>query len=90
MTDLPRQAPTGVTRSGAYWVLVPDTNGDVLVVNETGYHVFTTCDGTRTCATIAAELAAQTGTDLDQVLADVVAYVANLRAAGLLLAAGTE
>jgi hypothetical protein len=88
MTDCPRQAPVTVTRSGAYWVLVPDVDGDVAVVNEAGYRVFTTCDGRRDCAAIAAGLAAETGIPADQVLADVLAYIVRLRAAGLLTAAG--
>lgn len=85
MTDLPRQAPAEATRAGNYWVLVPADDTEVAVVNETGYRVFASCDGTRTCDAIAADLAAATGTDLDRVLADVHEYVTRLRAAGLLL-----
>ena len=88
MIDCPRQAPVSVTRSGAYWVLVPDADGDVAVVNEAGYRFFTSCDGSRSPAAIAAGLAAETGAAPDQVLVDVLAYIAQLYAAGLLVAAG--
>jgi pyrroloquinoline quinone biosynthesis protein D len=82
----PRRKPGTSLRSGNYWVLVPHEDTDVAVVNEMGHRVFSLCDGTRSCAAIAEEIAAQTRADADVVLDDVLVFVARLGAAGLLQA----
>lgn len=80
----PAQVKTTTTRSGDYWVLVPQEIADVAVVNELGHRIFQACDGTHSCQEIAQRLATETHTDVNRVLTDVVAFVTQLTAAGLL------
>lgn len=57
----PRRAPANVKRTGDYWVLVPEGPAEVAVVNATGHHIFQLCDGSRSAASIATEIAVATG-----------------------------
>uniref|UniRef100_UPI003F49A540 PqqD family protein n=1 Tax=Pseudonocardia sp. CA-138482 TaxID=3240023 RepID=UPI003F49A540 len=80
----PKAIAATVQRSGEYWVLIPCEAGEVAVVNATGYHVFQQCDGARSPADIAHAIAEVSGADIAHVKHDVAAFLASLRAAGLL------
>lgn len=80
----PVRVRTSTTRSGDHWVLVPHEMADVAVVNEMGHRIFQACDGSHSCQEIAQRLATETCTDAKRVLNDVVAFVMQLTAAGLL------
>ncbi len=79
----PEQVKTTTSRSGDYWVLVPDETAQVAVVNEMGHRVFQACDGSHSCQEIAQKLASETRTDVKCVLNDVVVFVLRLMEAGL-------
>lgn len=80
----PRRVPASIKRNGVYWVLVPEEALDVAIANETGHHVFQLCDGTRSAATIAHEIAEATGASIDTVTSDVTNYLTALNQAGLI------
>lgn len=81
---LPNTAAATATQSGDLWILVPVcAQGEVLVVNPTGYEIFRRCDGTRSGSEIANQLAGTTGTPVADVEPDVIAFIARLAAAGL-------
>lgn len=64
-------------------MVVPDELVDVAVVNAMGHHVFEMCDGSRSVATIAREIASPGGVDVNTVTRDVATYLAQLEQAGL-------
>jgi hypothetical protein len=80
----PTQAAADAQRTGEYWTLVPRDAGEVAVINATGYRVFQLCDGSRPEADIVRAIADSTGTEVEQVAADVATYVSELVSAGLL------
>lgn len=83
-TARPAHVPASITRTGEYWVVVPDAAGDVAVLNDTGRAVFQLCDGTRSPGDIVQVIAASAGADPGQVSADVQAFITQIDAAGLL------
>lgn len=86
----PCRLPASVQRAGVYWVLVPDEPVEVAVVNATGHRVFQLCDGSRSVASIAQEIADETSADVEAVTTDVTRYVAKLEQAGLLRSENDE
>ncbi|WP_328397937.1 PqqD family protein [Nocardia sp. NBC_00416] len=73
------------TRNGDLWILVPPgDDGEVLVVNTTGYEIFRQCNGSRTPSDIAVELAGWSGAPTDEIAEDVAAFLARLQSAGML------
>ncbi|WP_190819518.1 PqqD family protein [Saccharopolyspora pogona] len=80
---LPCRMPAAMTRVGDHWVLVPDGDAEVALINETGRAIVEQCDGTRTVEDIARKIAA-TGVAYDTALADVTAFLDGLYRAGLL------
>lgn len=84
MTPPPLPNTATAIQSGDLWILVPAcAQGEVLVVNHTGYEIFRRCDGTRSGSEIANQLAGTTGTPVAEVEPDVIAFIARLAAAGL-------
>jgi hypothetical protein len=83
-SSYPRQAAVNAKHTGEMWVLIPEHDGAVVVVNETGYQVFSRCDGTRGYDCIASEIAQKYGADRESVGRDVAEFAQQLEAAGLL------
>ena len=61
--------------SGKPALLYPE---GVLLLNPTGHAIVELCDGERTVAEIAADLAARFNAPVDQLLPDVIAYLGRL------------
>jgi len=83
-STMPSHVQASITRTGEYWVVVPDAAGNVAVLNGTGRAVFELCDGTRSPEAIARAVAAEAGADPERVRADVQAFITQIGAAGLL------
>ncbi len=66
-------------------VLYTPSDGQAFVLNRTAARVWALCDGTRTDAELAREIAATYGEDEAQVLADVRELIQGLLAARLVI-----
>lgn len=60
------------------------SDGDMFSLEETAREIWDSLDGQRSISTIATDLAARHDADPAQISADVLAFVAELGAAGLL------
>ena len=81
---IPKAVASTSQLTGEHWILVPDSNADVLIVNETGGYIFSLCDGNHTCEQIAQAISDKTTQPLQTVLNDVMTFVETLRKAGLI------
>jgi len=87
MTDTTRPTPDPAV--AAYpvddeLVLYDPRQGQGFVLNPTAARIWSLCDGSRTVAAVAAELAAAYALGDEQALSDVCACLEDLRRAGLL------
>jgi PqqD family protein of HPr-rel-A system len=68
-------------------VIYTPADGQAFVLNPTAARIWELCDGTRTDAAMAREIAEAYGQDEARVLADVRELIAGLHAAGLVTCA---
>lgn len=80
----PARVPARITRTGEYWVIIPETGGDVVVLNDTGRTAFELCDGSRSPGGIAEVIVAATGADPTRVSGDIQEFLKRMEEAGLL------
>lgn len=67
--------------SGGYMIVYPERG---LALNESAAEIAKRCDGTRTIARIAEELAEESGASVEVTLPDVLAFVERLAERGLI------
>lgn len=80
----PARVPARITRTGEYWVIIPEHGGHVVVLNDTGRTTLELCDGSRSPSGIAKVIAAATGADPTRVSGDVRDFLKRIEQAGLL------
>ena len=78
---LAKKARVRFDRHSGGWMIVWPERG--LALNESAAAITRKLDGARALGAIADELAAETGGARDEVLADVIAFVAHLEERGL-------